>query len=321
MSSTVSPLLPTTTLSPANDSLSLPRLLPPTKRQRIMASSQSDLFFHSVARSNHVSHRSFDGLTKSLLESSRVYNMRLASGVSLRTADDSAATDATSVDSDLMNFGTSHFFCAKDSPTGELFDSSESSAASISCIQEAICIMVTSIDNNQENERRIADECFRLAMWTSYRSSSGFHRLEHTQSLTLHEVALIIVSSNGIDAILHAMEEYPSNAQIQEQGCTALGNILSILYPNRAANAASFYQAISKGDTIYSCIIYAMKNHCKDVSVYCAAIQSLQHYYHSIFFSPLYSSVSNSDEQEIFKEAQEMFLPAYIRNVFQQRFS
>jgi hypothetical protein len=288
-----------------------------------MPNSESDSFYHYVDRSNIFPHKSFDGSQMSCTESSRVYNMRLVSGVSLKRVSGSATTGVTVLDGDFLNFGNSHVSAANESFTEEKGYRSGMSAASLSCVQEAICIMVTSVGNSHENEQRVADECFRLAMWTSYQSSpsGSFQRLESAQNLTLHEVALFIVSSNGIDAILRAMEDFPNSAQIQELACTALGNILSILYPRRTANRASFYQAISKGDTIYSFIIRAMQNHCQNVSVFCAAIPALQHYQQSIFFNPLYSFVSNEDEKEIFKGAKEMFLPAHVRTVFHQLFS
>ena len=270
-----------------------------------------------VRRTYSLRQNSFHVVPINCTESPRAQNIRLVSGASIKPFCGHTATGITDDDDEQLNFDPL-FSVLVDNRTGEKLDTSFSSAASLSCIQESICILFTSIGANEENAKLVADECFRLAIWTRpQRSSDGYQCLERSQRLNRLDIALIIVSFNGLDALLTAMEQYPNNVQIQEYCCMAVGNILSILYPRRTTHSASLHQAMSKGDKIYACIINAMKIHSQHVSVCCAAVPALHYYYSSIFFNPLYSNVSEEAESEIFAGVHDMFLPTHIRNFFE----
>jgi hypothetical protein len=143
-----------------------------------------------------------------------------------------------------------------------------------------------------------------------------------TANLTLHQVAVTIVSCNGINKVLDAMRAYPNNIDIQENGCKVLGNILAILYCRKTRNVLSFERylgeaTIQLSKSIVRQIVHAMRNHPSNVAVHCAAIPALHHYFLSVLVTRTNDATMLECQTIVLQKAQEMFLPTSVQNMLQ----
>jgi hypothetical protein len=321
MNMTVTSLSRTNSLSATKTCLASTCIFPPIKKRKVSLNTTGSCTSSNSISTGIYQCSSFDGSPKNTEDSAQVCNMRIVSDASIRK--DSRPRNHSSGyrinDFDMLQYNHLN----QSNSAGIRVDTSSSSTVSSSSIQEAISRLVSSTGMDAHTQQTVADECYRFAIWTSCqgRSSCRFPRSSSPTCLTIHEVAMMIVSFNGMTALLNALEEYPQNVQIQEHACMALGNILNVLYRRRIANTTPSYQELSmivtgkKGNAIHNRILLAMQNHSHNVSVHCAAIVALHQFFHSTFFNPLYSNITKEEQLRMLNDTHEMFLPSHVRQM------
>ena len=307
---------------------------PTTKKQRFSSPSWTDLNGRLNIRTSsfnpcHISSEGPGG-------SSRINNIRIVSASSMHVTHNgcsdiigeenisSMANYACSSNSDLRKESTVQ-------PTVhsnlEVVNGSwSSSVTSLNCVHVAIESIRSTIGTDIQSQFVIADQCYYLAAWTKI-NTSGYTgndtRPTSTRGcLTLHQVALSIVSHGGITVILKAMRAHPSRVEIQENGSMVLGNVLAILYRRKACSIPVFsYErylgetTIQLGNSILNQLIQTMRNHPTNVEIHCATITALQHYYLSVLGFRPNDDATIECQNAVLKSAHEMLLPSKVRKI------
>ena len=228
---------------------------PTTKRPRFSSPSSSDLKgkLGDGTFSLNTHHASSEGPGGS----SRINNIRIVSDASIHVGYDSRTrTNGKSNCSLMANSMCSYDGSAiKKLPDQLTLDSDllaakivsvshSSSVASPECIRAALQSLRCIIGSDMQSQLNISDQCSHLAAWThistAYCSGNESRPTSTSASLTLHQVALAIVSYGGIPLVLNAMGAHPSNVEIQENGCKVLGNMLAILYRRKTGKVFSY---------------------------------------------------------------------------------
>ena len=199
-----------------------------------------------------------------------------------------------------------------------------SSVPSLKSIHDAIGSLHGTTGTDIQSQRNISDQCYYLAAWTKINKVLPDNKCRPTLSanITLHQVALAIVSYNGITRVLNAMDAHPNNIEIQENGCMVLGNILTILYCRKTCNVLSYERSLGNntihlGNSIFRQIIHAMRNHPGNVTVHCAAIPALYQYHLSVFvFQP--NDAILEYQNIVLQSALEMFLPSQVKKILRE---
>ena len=308
-------------------------LVPKMKRQRFSSFTSVDL--DSRLSSGALNLNSYHVSSDSPSGSSRINNIRCVSDASIKaTKDDRRSMKSTGSISSMTNY-----FCSSNTSTrktltnqpildsdlvaSKIVDGSlSSSVPSLKRIFDAIEVLNCSTGTDMQSQQNISDQCCYLVAWTKINSASyadNDPRPTSTSNLTLHQVALAIVSYNGFTAVLDAMDAHPANIAIQEHGSMMLGNLLSILYRRKTYSVMSYERylgeaTIKLGNSIFKQIIDAMRNHSSNVAVHCAAITALQQYYLSVLvFQP--SDAILQKQRIVLLNAEEMFLPRNIQQI------
>jgi hypothetical protein len=305
---------------------------PTMKRQRF--SSPSTIDFNRRLSSGSFSLNSYHTSSDSPGGSSRINNIRCVSDASIRATKDCRPWSSSEGTISSM----ANYFCSSDSVIGKkltnhpILDDNDllaaksvngswsSSVPSLKRICDAIDSLHGSTGTDEQSELNISHQCYYLAAWTkSNAPADNESRPPSTTNLTLHQVALAIVSCNGITRVLDAMDAHPDNIEIQENGCMVLGNILAILYRRKMCNVLSYDRylgeaTIQLGNSIFSQIIQTMRNHQRNVAVYSAAIPALQQYYLSVLVSQPNDTILEY-QRMVLQNAREMFLPSHVQQV------
>jgi hypothetical protein len=304
-------------------------LSPPTKRIKVVSSIKiNDRISNSSLCSGNVQMNPHESFNHSG-DSSRMNNIRCVSESSFqinstvlkRKIESTQTNYVNNTDSGSINHRS---FKIKQAVVCSI-SSCSSSIVSLSRICEAIKAVVTEIGADLQAQQRIANQCFCLATWTRSNDGSYFEidaRPKGTTHVTVYQVALTIASHDGINILLNAMKAHLYNVEIQEYGCTVLGNVLSILYRRQTSNVLPCKTYLNDeilmiGNSIFAQVFCAMQNHPRNVAVHCAAITALQQYYQSILvFQP--NDVVNEELKQSLLHAQQMFLPLKIRQILQR---
>ena len=308
--------------------------LAPTIKRRFLSSSSTIVFNGRLSRGT-LSLSPSDASSASKCGSLRINNIRCVSDASIE-ATEADHTITSSRDTTLANYAcSSDNFLSKTSTNQPIIDlnflaakcvngSWSSSVPSVKSIYDAIESLHGTTGTDIQSQRNISDQCYYLAAWTKINKVLPDNKCRPTLSatITLHQVALAIVSYNGITRVLNAMDAHPNNIEIQENGCMVLGNILTILYRRMTCNVLSYEKSLGNntihlGNSIFRQIIHAMRNHPGNVTVHCAAIPALYQYYLSVFlFQP---NDANLEYQNIvLQSALEMFLPSQVKKILRE---
>ena len=309
--------------------------IPATKRSRLSSASQTDS--DGTWNSGMMNLRPSHTLSSTIGESSRLNNIRFVSVTSMHLALDRGASVSreSNISSHANYFSSSSNDFPKKKQINEPIQNTDllaanivngswstSSVASITQIRETIQVLNNVTGTDMQSQLIVADQFYHLATWTKTNSLSFLQndpRPTSTANLTLHQAALAIVSCNGINVVLSAMNEHPNNIEVQENGCMVLGNVLAILYHRKAGKSIALERYLSEntiqmGNAIFNQIIRTMQHHPVSIAVNCAAIPALQYYYLSVLaFRP--NDAMSECEDIVLQSAQELLLPSKIRRI------